>query len=492
MAPPCSPGVPCPGRDAQGGAPRAGRPGRGCSGRGCRAQAGGLELQVVSSAAARDASMATSAAPRCRAAAGGGAARRATYASDRLLRQSVTPPVPPSLDHCPPPNSPLAQREPLRQRHARVELPRTARCGLPSVRPRVSGRDVCRLVGAGRVGEHTHTRAHVHTSRHGACVHGACLLHGSSEHIRSAQRKPRRALSGETSRRSAEGGRRLRHLCTCTDRVPRAVAPKLTAAVLTRVALAVAVPRMGMRARVLYSVWHLELQLVLADGARVASPVRRPTSDAAVQPRHLHASVGRGVGQGAIRAGACVHVLECDGAAALGPACSASRGHRRSSSASIPSHPPRTCMQAHAHADAGACRVRLCSRPPRPPTTPAHHAPHRGTSASEASSSTRAAPSAAPRGAPRSGASSCAQKAGRSISSRDQIAARSRSASGSVRPCRVLELRGRRGGRSGSGRGRRSRRSRRGRRPRREFPAATAAAAVAASTSRSRRDRPGD
>ena len=341
---------------------------------------------------------------------------------------------------------------------------------------------------------HTHARAraraHVHTSRHGACVHGACLLHGSSEHIRSAQRKPRRALSGETSRRSAEGGRRLRHLCTCTDRVPRAVAPKLTAAVLTRVALAVAVPRMGMRARVLYSVWHLELQLVLADGARVASPVRRPTSDAAVQPRHLHASVGRGVGQGAIRAGACVHVHECDGAAA--PARPAAATVAAAPRRSPPTRRAPACKHTHMQTRA---RVACASapahhaRPSRPPTT---HRTAARTSASEASSSTRAAPSAAPRGAPRSGASSCAQKAGRSISSRDQIAARSRSASGSVRPCRVLELRGRRGGRSGSGRGRRSRRSRRARRPRMEFPAATAAAAVAASTSRSRRDRPGD
>ena len=194
---PCSPGVPRPGRGAAPrGVPRPGGRARAAGGQLCRCQGvmpGG-----------RDASRATSAAPRCRAAAGGGVARRATYASDRLLRQSVAPSLPPAITA--PPHSPLAQRKPLSQRHARVELRSAARCGLPRVRTRVGGRDVCRLVGAGRAGEHTHT--HVHTRAHIAprCVRARCLLVawllgaeqvGAAEAEAHAQRREVTAQRGE-------------------------------------------------------------------------------------------------------------------------------------------------------------------------------------------------------------------------------------------------------------------------------------------------------
>ena len=100
-------------------------------------------------------------------------------------------------------------------RGSQEELLRAARCGLPRVRPRVGGRDVCWLVGAGRAGEHTHTRAHTCTHRatvRACTVPACCTAPRSRAGRRSGSRGARPAARGRGAARRAA--------CACATCAP--------------------------------------------------------------------------------------------------------------------------------------------------------------------------------------------------------------------------------------------------------------------------------
>ena len=164
------------------------------------------------------------------------------------------------------------------------------------------------------------------------------MLHGSSEQSKSAQRKPRRTLRAERSCLSAEGGFRLRHLCTWTDSKTSCCSSYYT---LTMAVLAIAVLLWLLRLY-WYLLSHLELQISGVDEAILVPSNLGPWRDAAVQPHHLHAYAGPGV--------RVVEVCVCTCTCAVQPRHLLREPRRLTQQLPIDLLPPTAHLHARTHA----------------------------------------------------------------------------------------------------------------------------------------------